>query len=108
KTGRIKKQSDLVRRLLCLNIALGVGPVAIEFFAELEVARDSVIHHGSQKSWHERGKKSKYVAARFRGPDDKIWVDQDDLNEAVNKAKEQVAWYGQKIREFKAAAKKVV
>jgi hypothetical protein len=95
KVPKVQK-SKLVKELESLNDALGAGPVPLIFFEKLVTLRDAVIHGDSQIEWKHKGK-IRAVANEYRsvlGAD----LSEEQLQEAIQKAIQQVKWYDEKMR----------
>ena len=89
-------KSALVRGLEALNEFFDTGPVPVAFFEKIVTLRDSVIHGDSQAEWKHNGK-LRVVAYEYRstmGAD----LSEEQLQEAIQKAIQQVKWYDEKMR----------
>jgi len=89
------QDSALIRHVEALNRELGEGPVPIGFLKELVTARDSVIHADSRAQWTYK-KKKREVARRYCSGSD-VGISEEQLEEAVVKAIQQVTWYDEKL-----------
>src|SRR5258708_2435870 len=95
KRAKVRK-SKLVNELESLNDVLGAGPVPLIFFENLVTLRDAVIHGDSQVEWKHDGQ-IRAVADEYRsafGAD----LSEEQLQEAIQKAIQQVKWYDEKMR----------
>jgi hypothetical protein len=104
------KPSYLHKELQQLNEALGNGPVPLNFFEELDTARDSVIHGDSKAAWRDsRNGQLREIAEHhrsFAGQLAELEISEVQLNEAIENAIKQVEWYIERLAEKKVLAKK--
>jgi hypothetical protein len=94
--------SGLIHKLKALNEKLGEGPVSLDFFSQLETARDSVIHSDSRARW-DYGRKQREVAPCYCSGSN-LSVSGDQLKEAVASAVRQVKWYDEQATSLKRPA----
>jgi hypothetical protein len=91
----------LVKRLELLNQRLGSGPVPVSFFSDLVTARDSVIHADSRAEWEYPAGSRRRVVGRYTNDYGDVELDEEQLDEAIAKATQQVKWYDEKLHEIK-------
>jgi|SRR6185312_2901645 len=92
-----ENSSMLILQLKTLNKSLSDGPVPLNFFAELEEVRNSVVHGGSRAEWEFPQGKTRKVADAYRNPYGDVELSDDQLKDAMNKMIEQVKWYERRI-----------
>jgi hypothetical protein len=86
--------SWLIKQLEFLNRELGNGPFPLPFFEDLVTVRDSIVHADSRAKWNfERDRE---VAARYQNAFGKVELSESQLQEAIDKAVGQVAWYDER------------
>jgi hypothetical protein len=88
--------SLLVSQLAFLNKSLGCGPESASFFEEVVCVRDSIIHADSQAAWKHGD--DRHVADRYRNLRGEVELSEAQLQETVEKACRQVAWYDEQLR----------
>ncbi len=89
-------ESQLANLFDALNKALGIGPVPIAFFEDLVRVRDSVIHADSKAEWEHNGK-ARRVADEYRNAYGDVELTEEQLQDAIHKAVQQVKWYDQNL-----------
>jgi len=89
-------ESQLANLFDALNKALGIGPVPIAFFADLVRVRDSVIHADSKAEWEHNGQ-ARRVADEYRNAYGDVELTEEQLQDAIHKAVQQVKWYDQNL-----------
>jgi hypothetical protein len=94
-----ERKSKLGRKLDVLNDCLGKGPVQVDFFDDLAVARNSVVHADSSESWLNAFDKRAHVAKHYANDFGELKFADDNLRDAAKKAKRQVKWYDEKLYE---------
>jgi len=94
------RETGLVTKLGSLKGRFGEGPVKHEFFSDLITVRDAIIHNDSIAGWVYKGK-TRQVADRYVQHDE-VYISDDDLTEAVQKAADLVKWYDEKLNPLKS------
>jgi hypothetical protein len=97
-------ESTLARDLDMLNGCLGKAPVSVDFFEHLAFARNSVVHGDSKASWLDEKGKRKHVDKRYASDFGELKFAEEELNEAVERARQLVKWYDEKLHETKRKA----
>jgi hypothetical protein len=90
--------SQLANQIAALNKFLGVGPVPEMFFEDLAMVRDSVIHADSRAEWKYRSKPRR-VADHYRNAGGDVELTEEQLQEAIKKASQQVRWYDERLNQ---------
>jgi len=97
-----ERKSMLGRKLDVLNDCLGKGPVPVDFFDDLAIARNSVVHGDSNGSWLNEYDKRARVPKHYTDDSGGLKFAEDNLRDAVEKAKQQVKWYDEKFYETRS------
>jgi hypothetical protein len=96
KTKQTGYNSTLANQIAALNKLLGIGPVPEIFFEDLATARDSIIHADSRAEWEYNGSLRK-VADHYRNAYGDVDLSEEKLEDAIQKATQQVKWYDERI-----------